>query len=127
MNGALFGAKRTEAAAVIYRVGSEVQILRADQQATENRYGKVSDTDRTFSQVATEHARRMYESRGDEPQQQLVTGGRLDQETPIVAFKHDTEAEEGDRVEFPDGTQYSLDRRVPKDTHVEYRTTMIQE
>lgn len=127
MNGALFGAKRTEAAAIIYRVGSPVSVLRAEQTATENRYGKVNDTDRTFSEVGNEHARRLYESSGNEPQQQLVTGGRLSQESPRIAFKHDTIAEEGDRVRFPSGTEYVLDERVPRDTHVEYRSTMIQE
>lgn len=122
-----FGGKRTHVAAIIYRIGKEVSITRPDQTATENQYGKVSDGDRTYSQVTTEHARRIYAQEGNEPQQQIVSGGRLSQETPRIAFKNDTQAQEGDRVTFPGGNTYELDEQVPKDTHIEYRATKLQE
>lgn len=123
----LLGGSKTKVSAIIYRVGREVTVYTPDETATENQYGKVSDGDRSFSEKGTEHARRIYENQNDEASQQLVQGGRLNEDTPRIAFRHDTVAEEGDRVEFPDGTTYDLDRDMPKDTHMEFRSTMIQE
>lgn len=122
-----FGGKRTHVAAILYRVGKEVDIARPDNVATENRYGKLSDQDRSYSDVDTEYARRMYNSGGQRDSQQLVQGGRLDQDTPRIAFMYDTVAQEGDRATFPSGQTYSLDKRIDRDTHVEFRATLIQE
>lgn len=121
-----FSGKRTHVAAIIYRTGNEVTIKRDDGTASENRYGKVSDNDRTFSTVDTEYARRLYNSRGNRDSQQIVEGGRLDEDTPRIAFKHDTAAQENDHVTFPSGQTYSLDKKSQRDTHTEFRATLLQ-
>lgn len=123
----LFSAKRTEVAAILHRIGSEATIRRYDENAAVNQYGKVSDTDRTFSDLTTEYARRVYNSNTDRDSQQLVQGGRLDEDTPRIALTYDTQAQEDDRVVFPDGQEYALDKKVPRDTHTEFRATLIQD
>jgi hypothetical protein len=123
----LFSAKRTEVAAILYRIGHEVTIRRYDENAAVNQYGKVSDTDRTYSDLTTEYARRVYNSNTDRDSQQLVQGGRLSEDTPRIAFTHDTAAEADDRVVFPDGQTYVLDKEVPRDTHMEFRATLLQD
>lgn len=126
MANQLFGGKRTHVSDIIYSVGEPVDILQPDNTATENRYGKVSDTDRSFSKVDEEHARRIYETDNDEQSQQIVEGGRLDEDTPQIAMMHDTVADTGYHLRFPDGSEYELDREVPKDTHTQFRATLIQ-
>jgi hypothetical protein len=125
MTGPLFGGKRTHIAAILYRTGSDVDVLRPDGNATENRYGKVADSDVSYSSVASERARRIYLSETPRGAEQVVTGGRLNTEDPRIALMDDTVAKEGDRLRFPDGQRYSLESRIDRDTHVEFRTTLI--
>lgn len=127
MTNAYFGGKRTKAATIIYRTGDPVSITRADGTATTNQYGKVTDGDRQFITEGDEHARRIYAQEGDKPSDELVQGGRLDRDRPNIAFKYDTEAQEGDRIEFPDGKTYVLDERMNRDAYVMFRSTLLTE
>jgi len=125
MTGPLLGGNRTTIASIIYRTGNEADILRPDGQATENRYGKVSDGDVNYTVEDTETFRRIYQSEVERGSEQLVIGGRLDDEEPRIAARHDTGAQEGDRLQFADGSTYSLESRIGRDTHVEFRTTLV--
>ena len=125
MTGPLLGGNRTTIATIIYRTGNEAAILRPDGSATENRYGKTSDGDRTYSAQGTEKFRRIYPYERERGSQQQVSGGRLDDEDPQIIAHYDTIAQEGDRLRFPDGQEYNLDSRASRDTHVKFQTTLV--
>jgi len=125
MTGPLLGGNRTTVSAIIYRTGNEATIRRPDGNATENRYGKVTDTDVTYSAQATERFRRIYQTESEPGSEQFVAGGRVSDEEPGIAARYNTVAQEGDRLLFEDGNEYTLDSRVDRDTHVEFRTTLV--
>jgi hypothetical protein len=127
MTDILLPGKATLVEAVFKRTGSQVDILRGDGTAAKNKYGKIEDQDRTYTVVATEYGKRMYGSYGERNREEDVQGGRVSQENARVALSADTDAQVDDRVEFPDGRVYHLDAEVPRETHYEYKTTLVNE
>lgn len=127
MTDPLLASNRSNLKMRIYRRGAECDILRADGTATENRYGKVSDTDQTYSVETQEYFHRIYEEASMRESESQVQGGRINEDDARLASFYNTVAEEGDRVEFPDGTKFALDRRMDFDTHTEWQVTIIQE
>lgn len=125
MTDILFPGKARLAHLMFRRTGSPVEIHRADGNATENKYGKISDVDQTYSKVADEYAKRMYGSYGERSREGSVEGGRVSEENARVAMMRDTEAQVDDHVIFPDGSEYALDARVPRETHYEFKTTLV--
>lgn len=121
------GGRGRLAEMAINRVGAGVTIKRLLSPPAENEYGKTPDSSPSdYDDVTTEVAHRIYASRNDFPNEARVTGGRIDSENPRLAFKEDTQAQEDDIVEFEDtGRQYVLDERIPRQTHVEFRSTFI--
>lgn len=120
------------------RTGETVTIYRADGTATENKYGKIEDGDRTFSKVTSEVGRLTYESMEERPTESRVQGGRVNTESPIILFRDDTQAREDDRVVFDgfgdgsfgsdvfgDARTYTLDERVPRDNYVAFKATLV--
>lgn len=110
---------------VIARSGTTADILEPDGTATENEYGKTESSEETFTKVAEEPARRVYNTRDDFPAKAYATGGRVDDDNPLVLLKKDTVADEGYRVSFPNGATYELDEELYFETHSEYRVTVI--
>lgn len=95
---------------------------------SENKYGKVEDSDLTYTDVDTEKVHRMYISRDDLPSESQVRGGRLNSDDPRLAFMDNTEAQEDDHVTFDDtGRTYVLDERIPRISHVEFRATLVND
>lgn len=121
----IFSAKSRLGALMIHRSGEPVSLYRPDGTATKNKYGKVTDTDRDYEHVGDDTATRVYEGRDSEPGYGEVTGGRVDTDSPRIALPQSTIAEEGDRVEFPNGHRYELDERIPMHAYVLFRSTLI--
>lgn len=120
------GRSRTGTIAIA-RSGTIAEILEPDNNASENEYGKVDQSESDFTRVAEEPARRAYNANDDFPSKAYATGGRVDEDTPLVMLKKDTVAEEGWRVSFPDGATYELDKELYFETHSEFRVTVINE
>lgn len=123
--GIMLPNKERLARVMIYRTGHDVEIMRADGTATENKYGKVSDTDVSYTKVADETARRMYNRRDREPSEGGVDGGRINTDSPRIAMFKDTAAQEDDRLVFETGEEYVLDEAIERDTHTEFRVSLI--
>jgi hypothetical protein len=109
---------------VLNRTGTPADIKQPSNPG-ENKYGKVADTDRSYTVVATEDAYRTYGSYEERPRDMPEVGGDADMDTPRIIFKRDTAANEGYRVEFDDGEVYELDVVVPRETHKEFRATIV--
>lgn len=126
MPGETFRGRSRTASVLINRAGTPVDILRPDSPP-ENKYGKVSDSDVTYSQVASSVCRRIYPTDDERPREARTIGGRIDTEEPRLAFPKNTNVQEGDRVQFQDdGKQYQIDEHIPRETHDEYRATLVQ-
>lgn len=109
------------------RIGEPVTIEESDEPAT-NDYGKVEDTDRSWSEVepGQKHvAHRIYQGDRDRPNEVQVFGGRVDVDAPLIAFAADTVATEGNRITFPDGQSYELDDQVPYRAYTAFRSTLL--
>lgn len=120
-------SKRRHLAVTIRRLGSAATITRPDGTATENKYNKRSSEDVTYEHVADTVARQFYQRDSDEPTEGGVSGGRIDTDNPRIALPHDTPAQEDDRITFDDtGRTYVLDERVHRDTHAEFRVSLVQ-
>jgi len=123
--GSLYRARHTYSV-IVERFGNEAEIRRPDGSASKNKYGKKSDTDVNYAPVGTEKMRVAYERLDDRPDQAGVDGGRVSTDNPYMVCRHDTEAQEGDRVHFShDGRTFSLEERVVYDTHVEFTATLV--
>lgn len=96
-----------------------------EESNIEDRYGKVNDTDKVFLDIGQGTAYRIYPSMEERASEASTLGGRIDTESPRIAFPRDTIAEEDDRVGFPDGRKFVLDERVPMETHYEFRATLV--
>lgn len=119
-------AARHRLSAIIDRFGNDADVRRPDGTATKNKYGKVSDTDVTYSSVGTERVRVAYPDDNDHPAQAGVDGGRVSTDSPILVCKHDTIIQEGDRVHFShDGRTFSVEERREYDTHVTFTATLV--
>lgn len=122
----LFPGKQRLATVMLHRVGTDVEIKRADGTATENKYGKVSDTDVSWSTVANEVAYRLYKYKDDFPNESRALGGRVNTDNPFIAFPRDTDAQEDDRVVFADDNkEYVLDELHARQTHYEFQSTLV--
>lgn len=125
MSGELFDGKQRLGRVILNRVGKQVDVLRADGSATENKYGKIEDDERSYDVVGQETARRIYANESDRPGEADVTGGRLDSENPRILFGSGADVTDDDRVRFPDNKVYVLDEEAPLDTHTSYRVTLV--
>lgn len=122
------------------RVGREITIFRSDGNATENKYNKITDGDKTWSQVAVETGRLTYQSMSERATEASVMGGRVDTEQPLIMLRDDTEAREGDRIvfegfgdglfgddTFDNSKSFTLDERVPMDVFILYKAGLVQD
>lgn len=124
--GRLFAARERTADVALSRFGTEITIRRPDGTATLNEYGKIEDSDESYTQVATEFAVRWYRARDDYPGEATVDGGRVDTENPWLFLAADTQASEDDRVEFSDtGQVYVVDEMIPRQAYKQARVTPV--
>lgn len=121
----LFRANSRVSRLLLQRSGEPVAIYRDKGNVSENKYGKISDTDKQQVHIVDEIAFRSYENSDTEPGYGEVTGGRVGVDSPRVAMFADTDAEVGDEVEFPDNKRYSLDQVYDRKTHTIFRATLI--
>lgn len=113
---------------MLKRVGVEGDITRPDGTATENRYGKIEDGDRTWADVATERVYPTYGGDNDLPSEARTTGGRINRESPTLAFATDTAAQEDDRVTMSDtGRTYVLIEKIPHELYTAYRANLVND
>lgn len=125
MTGELFDGKADLAEIAFRRSGDIANVLREDGTATENKYGKVSDTDKSYSKVGETVAKLMYGSYDERRREDSVQGGKVRMETPRVAVPKDSIAQEDDLVEMPDGERFQLDAKVTRETHNEFKATLL--
>lgn len=138
----LFPNKKRHLEVLLHRVGQEVHVFRPDGTATANRYGKVEDVDISYTRVgygAYEYgqqaysgepiyARRLYGGYDDRPGENNEVGGHVNIDSPRIAFSSDVDVQEDDRVEFvAEGVTYLLERKVPRETHNEFRAVLVNE
>lgn len=110
---------------LLKRSGNVVSVYRADGTASETKYHKTSDTDKTYSKIGEELGFRSYANDNAEPGYGEVTGGRVDTDSPRIALMAETDAQEGDRIEFPDGKRYALDELIDRKAYSLFRSTLI--
>lgn len=126
--GRLFSGKARLVRVMLDRAGVSATIRRRDNSPSENSRGKVEDGDWTYADVAEETVFPIYASRDDRPAESRVTGGRINTESPRIAFQDNTVAREDDRVVMSDTNRtYVLDERVPRATHIEFRATLVND
>lgn len=124
---ALIKASRRRSKIVLSRIGEEVTVRRPAGTATENKFGKVSDADITWEEVATDEiAYRAYPGDDDEPNRARASGGRVRTDDPNILLEEGTQVQEGDRLEFDDGEVYEIDRLFERGAHNETRVTRVQ-
>lgn len=125
MTNGLFQPRNRLIRVILNRVGVPADIEQPSSPP-DNKYGKVSDVDVTYSTVATEDAYRTYGSYEERPRSMPEIGGDADMDTPRVVLKRETAAEEDYRVTFTDdGKVYHLDEKIPRETHTEFRATVV--
>lgn len=126
MSGMLFPAKQRLATVMLHRVGQDVKIKRPTGSAGTNDYGKVEDGDRNYETIDHTVAYRMFRSGSEGPRESRVSGGRVDVDNPRIAAPRDTRIQEDDRVVFTDtGRTYHADEMIPRETHYEFRSTLV--
>lgn len=138
----LFPNKTRHLNVIFHRVGEEVVVKRDDGTATENEYGKVEDDEVSYVELGyggneygttaysgtPVYAKRLYPSYEGRPDEMGTIGGRVDVDNPRIAFPQNIDVQEGDRVEFVDeNTTYFIEQRVPRETHNEFRATLVTE
>lgn len=125
MTGELFDGKRDLVEIAFRRSGDIADVLREQGGATENKYGKISDTDKSYTKIGETVVKLMYGSYDERRREDAVQGGNVRMETPRVAVPKDTIAQEDDLVEMPDGERYQLDAKVTRETHTEFKATLL--
>ncbi len=98
----------------IKRAGNKAEILRASG-GTENGYGKVTDSSSSWGPVETTYAVPSFDS-GDTFQEQTVTGGTQDINTPVFRFPYDSVVQSEDRIIY-EGIEYEAKSVAPYSTH----------
>lgn len=126
--GRLFSGKARLVRVMLDRVGVNATIKRASNTPSENARGKIEDNEVEYSSVAEETVHPIYASQGDRPGEARVPGGRINTESPRLVFQDDTVAQEDDRVVLSDtNREYTLDERIPRATHIEFRATLVND
>lgn len=125
MASSFLPAKAELVKVMLNRVGMSADIDRPDGSASENKYGKIEDGDITWQSVGTETLYRQHLGSNDQPREESVVGGRVDRENPVVIAGRDTDVQEDDRLTFSDGRRYRVDQKMPRQTHNEFRCTLI--
>jgi hypothetical protein len=125
MTGELTRVRKRTVDNLIGRTGEYATIYRPDGSEPENKFGKVEDDDRTHTDVGEVLARRTYESYDQRPSDAGTIGGRVTTDTPRIICKRDANVQEEDELVFPDGERYSVDKKVARDTHLQFRVTRI--
>jgi len=121
----LYQTRDRLAKAMLHRYGHDVTVERPAGSAPENKYGKVSDEDKTWNTVENTVARRVYDSTRARPRESRGLGGRVDVDSPLIVLPKDSDAQEGDRVKLSNDSKiYYLDQEISWDTHKEFRTTV---
>lgn len=111
----------------IRHIGWEIAIKRKHNTAPVNDFGKRDNEDEIWETVGEEYAYRAYGSQNEEPNRRRTTGGRVRMDDPNVLLEVDTAAQEGDRLEFPDGETYEIDRIFERGAHTETQVTRVQQ
>lgn len=112
--GLLVDGSRRKVKTIIWRIGDNVSIMRADGTESRNKYHKKDDTDLTFvEQSNDEYAYKLDENQIETQQE----GGRQERHTPNIALAHDTIVQEDDRLDFPDGRKYHVTNLRNKGSH----------
>jgi len=125
-DGMLFPGKQRLATVMLHRVGQNVKIKREVGSAAQNDYGKVEDGERNYETIDHTVAYRMFRSGDSGPRESRVSGGRVNVNNPRIAAPRDTRIEEDDRIVFTDtGRTYHADERIPRQTHYEFRSTLV--
>jgi hypothetical protein len=106
----------------IRRAGQLADILRPSG-GTENGYGKVSDSNQTFSKISETYAVIDMEH-GEKFRPENVTGGTRDLNRPEYRVPHDVDVQDGDRLRI-EGIQYEIENIAPYPTHKVLKTVMI--
>lgn len=126
MSGMLFPAKQELATVMLHRVGQNVKVKRPVENPPKNDYGKVEDSENNYETVGHAVAYRMFRSGSDGPREASVEGGRVDVDTPRIALPRSTDVKEDDRVVFTDtGRTYHVNEMIPRSTHYEFRSALI--
>lgn len=126
MTGRLFSGRERTAAVLLDRVGVHATLRKPDGTATENKYGKVSDSDINFVDDGQITAHRLYPNDDSRQRESSVEGGAVDLSTPRIAVQNGTGLQEEWRVAFPDGEVYRLIEKIPRKTHEEWRAELVQ-
>lgn len=124
LTGGLIPPAAATANVLLERVGRDATFYSASEPA-ENKYGRQSDTDVTYTKEAVAPAYRVYDSGNDRANEASVLGGNVDIDSPVIAFPLDISASEGWKLQFPDGKEYVLDEQVADRTHHEFRATLV--
>jgi len=125
MDSKLLRANRRQVAVALKRLGSLMSIRRPDGTAVENDYGKVEDGDLDYDDAGEAYGRRTYWSESDYPSVAVSSAGDLNTDEPIIITQADADLEEDDRIDFPDGDTYNVDRVIPFGSHQYIQVTYI--
>lgn len=126
MTGTFSATVKSQAKVLIQRTGSVVDVMRDDGSASVNTRGKISDTDVTMAKQGEETVVRTYPNESDEPSLRGSTGGRRQTDAPNIHLQHDTIVQEGDRLDFPDGNSYAIERKIDRKSHYETETALVK-
>lgn len=112
MPGELQVKSRRMALVALKRLGSEITIMRPDGSETANQLGKKDDTDVTYTEVSQDENAAFYEEDIERP---TAAGGRTRQHRPMIALAWNTDAQEGDRIDFTEaGVSYHIENLVDR-------------
>jgi hypothetical protein len=127
VTGELFHGKSTLVNVVFRRSGDRATVYRRANTPVENKYGKTNDTDWQYEPVGEVLTKRIYGSYEERGGRDYVEGGTADREQARIAVPKDTDVREGDRVVYSDGGVYVLDTQIPRETHIEFKTTLSEQ
>lgn len=119
----ILSGKRRAATVAISRFGEECVISDPSGPTEKDAYGKSKEDD-SFDGLATETAVRVYGKGATNPEAGRHTGGRLPADSPLLLFRHDTEAKAGFRVTYNSDT-YEIDAMTRYPSHIEATTTLV--
>lgn len=125
MTGRLFSGNARTATVLIDRVGVRADVYEPDGTATENKYGKFSDTDITYTKRSEEVLHRSFPDDDMRQRERSVSGGTVDMSSPNILASNDVVLQEDWHVEFPDGERYRLIEEMEFPTHQEWRVELI--